>query len=827
MANTASWVVHKFGGSSVADADCFRRVADIIESQPPGPQGIVLSACRGVTDALLKLVQLAEQQDESYRAELARLRARHAAIAESVLRPESARLFLAGFDRDCHDLEGILHTVRLTRAAARNVSDLIAGYGELWSTRLFHRFFEERGKRAGPAKWIDARTVLVVEWGPLGPAVQWSESHEKLAAAVGKGFEGTLIITGFVASDRRGVQTTLGRNGSDFSGSIFGALLEAREIHIWTDVDGVLSADPRRVPDATVIDSLSYNEAMELAYFGAKVIHPQTMAPAVGRDIPIWIRNTFAPQKKGTLICAKPESTMPVKGITTIESVALINLEGAGMIGVPGTAHRLFGALREEGVNVILISQGSSEHSICCAIPQEQASRAAAVVREAFARELKEGQIQNVDVDLDLAILAIVGDGMAGTPGVSAKVFNALGTASVNVRAIAQGASERNISVVIDGKDATKALRAAHAGFYLSPHTLSIGIIGPGTVGRVLIEQLASQAPRLSEKFKVNLRVRGILASKRMVLSDTSIDLARWKEALESNAEPADLDRFVEHLKVDYLPHTVIIDCTANEAIGRRYQEWLARGIHIVTPNKKANSGDLEYYHSLHDTRRHSGAHYLYETTVGAGLPVVQTVRDLRDTGDDITSIEGIFSGTLAYLFNVYDGKTAFSDIVNDAKQRGYTEPDPRDDLSGTDVARKLIILGRESGLDLQFSDVKVESLVPAGLENGSIEDFLSKLPKYDATMRDRYESAQSRGKVLRYVGRLTSDGKATVGLVELDSKHAFANIALTDNVVRFATRRYCNNPLIVQGPGAGPEVTAGGVFADLLRLAAYLGARL
>ncbi len=827
MANTASWVVHKFGGSSIADADCFRRVADIIESQLPGPQGVVLSACRGVTDALLKLVQLAETQDDGYRPELAKLRARHAAIAESVLRPESARLYMAGFDRDCHDLEGILHTVRLTRAAARNVSDLIAGYGELWSTKLFHRFFEERGNRPGAAKWIDARTVLVVEWGPLGPAVQWSESHEKLAAAVGKGFEGTLIITGFVASDRRGVQTTLGRNGSDFSGSIFGALLEAREIHIWTDVDGVLSADPRRVPDATVIDSLSYNEAMELAYFGAKVIHPQTMAPAIGRDIPIWIRNTFAPQKKGTLICAKPESSMPVKGITTIESVALINLEGAGMIGVPGTAHRLFGALREEGVNVILISQGSSEHSICCAIPQDQASRAAAVVREAFARELKEGQIQNVDVGLDMAILAIVGDGMAGTPGVSAKVFNALGTASVNVRAIAQGASERNISVVIDGKDATKALRAAHAGFYLSPHTLSIGIIGPGTVGRVLIEQLASQAVRLSEKFKVNLRVRGILASKRMVLSDTGIDLSRWKELLETNAVPADLDRFADHVRVDYLPHTVIIDCTASEAIGRRYQEWLARGIHIVTPNKKANSGDLDYYHSLHATRRHSGAHYLYETTVGAGLPVVQTLRDLRDTGDDITSIEGIFSGTLAYLFNVYDGKTAFSDIVNDAKQRGYTEPDPRDDLSGTDVARKLIILGREAGLDLQFSDMKVESLVPAGLESGSIEDFLAKLPKYDATMRDRYESAKSRGKVLRYVGRLTSDGKATVGLVELDAKHAFANIALTDNVVRFATRRYCNNPLIVQGPGAGPEVTAGGVFADLLRLAAYLGARL
>jgi aspartokinase/homoserine dehydrogenase 1 len=717
--------------------------------------------------------------------------------------------------------------VRLTRAAARNVTDLIAGYGELWSTKLFYRYFEERGGRPGPVKWIDARTVLVVEWGPLGPAVQRAESHEKLAAAVPRGLTGTLIITGFVASDRRGVQTTLGRNGSDFSGSIFGALLEAREIHIWTDVDGVLSADPRRVPDATIIDSLSNNEAMELAYFGAKVIHPQTMAPAVGRDIPIWIRNTFAPQKQGTLICSKPDSLLPVKGITTIERVALINLEGAGMIGVPGTAHRLFGALREEGISVILISQGSSEHSICCAIPQDQANRAAAVVRDAFARELKEGQIQSVDVDPDLAILAIVGDGMAGTPGVSAKVFNSLGAASINVRAIAQGASERNISVVIDGPDATKALRAAHAGFYLSPHTLSIGVIGPGTVGRVLLAQLASQAGRLRDKFKVDLRIRGILDSKRMLLSDSSVNLASWRDDFEQKAVPADINKFVEHVRVEYLPHTLIIDCTANENVGRRYSEWLARGVHVVTPNKKANSSEFSYYRSLHEARRSSGAHYLYETTVGAGLPVIQTLRDLRDTGDDIVSIEGIFSGTLAYLFNVYDGRTAFSDIVKDAKQRGYTEPDPRDDLSGMDVARKLIILGREMGLELELSDVKVESLVPAGLDKGTIDEFLSRLSSHDAQMRGRLDSARHRGKVLRYVGRLTADGKATVGLMELDTKHAFANMALTDNIVRFETRRYCDNPLIVQGPGAGPEVTAGGVFADVLRLAAYLGARL
>ncbi|MGH8286241.1 MAG: bifunctional aspartate kinase/homoserine dehydrogenase I [Steroidobacteraceae bacterium] len=826
MNHADAWIVHKFGGSSVADAACFRQVAAIVESQTGGRIAVVLSACRGVTDALLHLIELAEQQDSRYVAKLAEVRERHRAIAEELLPNEAAQLYLAAFDRDCHDIQGILHTVELTRAAARNVSDLIAGHGEIWSTKLFHRYLESRGARA-PVEWIDARRIVIVEWGALGPAVQWEESRERMRAIADDRFRGVLVITGFIASDRRGVQTTLGRNGSDFSASIFGALLDAAQIVIWTDVDGVLSADPRRVPDAKVIDSLSYNEAMELAYFGAKVIHPQTMAPAVGRDIPIWIRNTFAPEQAGTLICARPSSALPVKGITSIERIALINLEGAGMIGVPGTAHRLFGALREEGISVVLISQGSSEHSICCAIPQDEAERAAHVVRAAFARELAEGQIQSVEIDPDLAILAVVGDGMAGTPGVSAKVFNALGGAAVNVRAIAQGASERNISVVVDGRTATRALRAVHAGFYLSPHTLSIGVIGPGTVGRVLLDQLASQRQRLADEVKLDLRVRGIMDSKRMLLADNGIGLAAWRQQLEAHSQEADLARFLEHVRVDYLPHTVLIDCTASEAVAGRYRDWLAAGVHIVTPNKKANSGELAYYRALQEARRTSGARYLYEATVGAGLPIIQTLRDLRETGDEITSIEGIFSGTLAYLFNVYDGRAQFSDIVRDAKQRGYTEPDPRDDLTGTDVARKLIILGREMGLGLDVSDVRVENLVPAGLEKGSVDEFMQALPSHDGAMRARFDAARARGKVLRYVGRLTASGEATIGLVELDAKHPFANIALTDNVVRFATRRYCDNPLIVQGPGAGPEVTAGGVFADLLRLSAYLGARL
>jgi len=494
---------------------------------------------------------------------------------------------------------------------------------------------------------------------------------------------------------------------------------------------------------------------------------------------------------------------------------------------VPGTAHRLFGALREEGISVILISQGSSEHSICCAIPQEQAERAAAVVRGAFERELEEGQIQSVDIDSDHAILAVVGDGMAGTPGIAAKMFAALGVSGVNVRAIAQGASERNISAVVAGSSAMRALRAVHAGLYLSPHTLSIGVIGPGTVGRVLLDQLAAQSEHLRRQFRLDLRVRGIMGSQRMLLADANVALRDWAAQYRASTQPADLARFVEHVRLDYLPHTVLVDCTASESIAGNYAQWLAAGIHIVTPNKKANSADFAYYRRLQSARRSGGSHYLYEATVGAGLPIVQTLRDLYQTGDEITGIEGIFSGTLAYLFNVYDGSRGFAEMVRDARQRGFTEPDPRDDLSGMDVARKLIILGREMGLALELKDVKVESLVPAELAGGSIEEFMEHLPRHDAALASRLAAARARGKVLRYTGKLTAGGEATVGLQELDAHHPFANIALTDNVVRFATQRYRDNPLIVQGPGAGPEVTAGGVFADLLRLAAYLGARL
>ncbi len=820
------WIVHKFGGSSVADADCFRRVAEIIEASDNPRETVVLSACRGVTDALLGLVTLAEQPDGYVASAIEQLKRRHEKLAAELLSRPAYETYRAQLNNDCRDIAGVLQTVRLIRAATYSMRDVIAGYGEIWSTRLFAPFLRERGRIKGEVLWVDARQVVIVEWGSLGPAVQWTTSEENLQRLVPENFRGRLIVTGFVATTTAGIQTTLGRNGSDFSGSIFGALLDASEIIIWTDVDGVLSADPRLVPNAQVIDQLSYNEAMELAYFGAKVIHPQTMEPAVARDIPIYIRNTFAPHKHGTLICSHPVSALKVKGITSIDPVALVNLEGAGMIGVPGTAHRLFGALRDAGISVILISQGSSEHSICFAIPAAQAVRAEDAVRRAFDAELRDGQIQHVDVGLGLSILAVVGDGMAGAHGVAAKVFSSLGDAAISVRAIAQGASERNISVVVDGKFAAKALRAVHAAFYLSPNTLSIGLIGPGTVGRVLLAQIATQVERLRD-LNLDLRVRGIASSKSMLLEEGAIDLAHWPQRLAEAGEPLDLEKFAAHVQADYIPHTAIIDCTASADVAANYRAWLGRGIHVVTPNKKANSGALPEYRALREAARAAGTHYLYEATVGAGLPVIHTLRDLRETGDDITRIEGIFSGTLAYLFNVFDGKETFSSIVRAAKLKGYTEPDPRDDLSGLDVARKLIILGREMGLTLEMSDVQVTGLVPQALDACSVDEFMERLPEFDANMAIMLTEAHQQGQVLRYVGRIDADGKATVGLTRLEANHAFANIALTDNVVRFATRRYCDNPLIVQGPGAGPEVTAGGVFADLLRLSAYLGAHL
>jgi aspartokinase/homoserine dehydrogenase 1 len=820
------WVVHKFGGTSVANAERYRHVASVLAARPEPRKAVVVSAMSGVTDMLIRAVERAERRDPEYHAVLEELRRRHREAVAELMPLDRGRELMERVERDLGDIADVLRGVWLLRSHSLSAMELISGYGEVWSAQLLANHLAARGE---PSAWVDAREVLVVDGDGPVREVNWVASKERLeswAARFGR-IPATVIITGFVAATPEGIPATLGRNGSDYSASIFGALLGAREIHIWTDVDGVMSANPRLVPDAVLLDALSYNEAMELAYFGAKVIHPRTMAPAVEGAIPIFIRNTFNPDHPGTRIHVGGTSNFTVKGFATIESVALVNVEGTGMIGVPGTAHRLFGALRDAGVSVVMISQGSSEHSICFAVPGPLGDRAREAVEHAFFAERHHGQIQTVELVENCCILAVVGDGMAGHPGVAAKFFGSLGTAGINIRAIAQGSSERNISVVIDQAEASRALRAVHSGFYLSPQTLSIGVIGTGVVGGALLDQFAEHLGRLKEELNVDLRVRAIATSSRMILDDRQIDLSRWRELIRENDVPVDPVALAKHVHADHLPHAVLIDCTASEAVARCYADWLRRGIHVITPNKRANTSELAYYRELRGLSRNLGVHYLYETTVGAGLPIVQTLRDLIQTGDEVLEIGGIFSGTLAYLFNAFDGSRPFSEIVTEARAKGYTEPDPRDDLSGMDVGRKMVVLAREMGLPLELSEVEIDSLVPPELQAGSVADFLAALPRHDAAMAEMLERARAEGKVLRYVGQVDREGRASARLRAFPASHAFARIQMTDNIVQFRTRRYHDNPLVVQGPGAGPEVTAGGVFADLLRLAAYLGASL
>jgi aspartokinase/homoserine dehydrogenase 1 len=824
------WQVHTFGGTSVAGSERYQHVAKILAAEGQPRQAVVVSAMSGVTNALLELVELAKSRDETYPAKLEALKDRHLQTLQELVDAKSGTPLAARLRQDFAEIGEILRGIWLAKGCSELTAELVSGYGEIWSAQFLKACLAAKGVQA---TWLDAREVLVVEPGPAAVTIDWTTSQTKTDAWFKKHAPGTLnvvVVTGFIASTPQGTATTLKRNGSDYSASIFGALLKAETITIWTDVDGVLSADPRLVPEAVVLDELSYAEATELAYFGAKVVHPSTMAPAIDKKIPIWIRNTFKPQAKGTLIhsSSAPTPERPVKGFATIDHMALVNVEGTGMIGVPGVAQRLFGALREVGVSVVMISQASSEHSICFAIPAIQAGLAKKTVEAAFFGELHHGHIESVEVVLGCSVLAIVGDNMVEQAGVAGKFFAALGAAGVSVRAIAQGSSERNISAVIAGADATRALRAVHAAFYLSSQTLSIGLVGVGLIGGTLLGQLDRELERLRRDLKIDLRVRGVMTSQKMLLADGQIDLKNWRRDLEAHGVAADLAAFARHIRAEYLPHAVIVDATASGELTRHYPQWFEQGLHVVTPNKKANSGSYADYVNLRRAARRASRHFLYSTNVGAGLPILNTLRDLVQTGDAVTRIEGVFSGTLSFLFNTFGADArAFSAIVADAKARGYTEPDPRDDLSGADVARKLVILARELGIPLELDAIKVQNLVVPAQRAMPVDEWLKKLAENDDAMQRLVDEAHAKGEVLRYVG-LVEVGKgsqrAVVELKSYPAGHPFASLNASDNIVAFHTVRYPTQPLVIKGPGAGPEVTAGGVFADLLRLTAYLG---
>jgi bifunctional aspartokinase / homoserine dehydrogenase 1 len=826
-----NWQVHKFGGTSVQNAECMARVMDILNSTKTHRLGVVVSAMNKVTDKLIQSIEDAGCGGDDFKLRgRSELRDRHLEAASALLGPQSSECaqYQVDLEKDLDTIQNICQGVQLARDFSAGQMDLVSGFGELWSARLLTRALNCRCP--GSAEFLDAREVLLIEHLDTGAVPLWKQSQTKFNDWLEKTGARVVVITGFIARLANGTPSTLKRNGSDYSAAIFGKMFHAQTVVIWTDVDGVLSADPRLVPEAVVLEELSYQEATELAYFGAKVLHPSTMSPLIESNIPILIKNTFKPGLPGTRIHGSVKNPGLVRGIASIDQVSVINIEGTGMMGVPGVAHRLFGALREIGVSVIMISQASSEHSICFVVPKKDGDRACEAASKAFEAEIHHGKIQSVEQNANCAILAIVGEGMVHKQGVAARFFGALGRVGINVKAIAQGSSERNISLVVDAKDIVRALRTAHAAFYLSHQTVSIGVIGTGAIGKAFLKQLQLRQQALKDSANLDFRVRAIMDSKQTRRHDQELNLAEWPSAVAVPNEEMEvaLENFSKHVKGDYIPHCVIVDCSASQEVANCYPKWLGRGINVVTPNKKASSSTLELYQSIKAAEVMHQSQYFYEATVGAGLPIISTLKDLRNTGDQILQIEGVLSGTLSFLFNQLEPKgLAFSEVVELAKAKGYTEPDPRDDLSGLDVARKLIILAREMGVMIELSQIEIMSLVPPALKSvGSADEFLRRLPEFDGEMNDRLVECEKTGSVLRYVGSVNASGQASVTLKAYPRGHIFASLTGADNIIAFTTSRYHAQPLVVRGPGAGPEVTAAGVFADLLRLSAQLGAR-
>ena len=640
--------------------------------------------------------------------------------------------------------------------------------------------------------------------------------------------EGALFVAGdlFIPSEAfNAAGKAMKEGGSEYTASLIAAVHDA-PVTFWNSRSPLCSASRRDVPSAPVIKHLTYAEATELSFFGAPIIHPQSFQPSENKGLPVYLRCWKDYDESTEISSASVSDSGPVKAFSVVRGVALVNVEGSVMSGVPGFSSRLFTALRNEKISVILISQASSEYSICFAVPEKQAGRAEKTLRSEFSSEIQEKGISKIETELGSSIIAAVGEGMPGHLGTAGKFFSSLARAGVNIRAIAQGSSERNISAVIKSEESGKALRALHSSFFLSAQTLSIGLIGPGNIGGTLLDQLASESDRLRREFDLDIRVRGIASSKKMLISEEGIDIRAWRELFQTTAVAYNEEIFLSHIAAQYYPHAVIVDCTSSSERAMQYAKLIERGFHIVTPNKKAGSGPYDYYRKLMDTSLRTGRKFLYETTVGAGLPVICTLKDLRETGDRVISVEGMVSGTLCWLFSEYDGTVPFSSLVKKAKSLGYTEPDPRDDLSGMDVARKTVILSRELGYSTEVSDIAVQSLVPESMQNLSSEEFMARLHEMDEHMLSLYNEAASRGMKLRYVGRVAEDGKCSVSLSEYPLDHPFSQAKGTDNVISFRTARYDSQPLVIKGPGAGPEVTAGGVFADILRLSAYLGSK-
>ncbi|HJZ72840.1 MAG TPA: bifunctional aspartate kinase/homoserine dehydrogenase I [Vicinamibacterales bacterium] len=813
----------KFGGSSLATPATIRSVGRIlVQARQREPIIAVVSAFQGITNQLIDCARRAERADASYAGAFDAIAKRHRAAVTQLVEKRRARV-RAHVDGLLAELQSTLQGIHLLRHCPLRALDMTASFGERLSAVIVAAYLDQ----VVPAVFVDSRELVVTDDQFTHASVIFRKTNRRTSAYVRRLLRTSPraipVVTGFIGSTEDGQTTTIGRNGSDYSAAIVGAAVGASLIEIWTDVDGVLSADPRIVRSAFVLPHMTYEEAMELSYFGAKVLHSATIAPAVAKRIPILIKNTFNPEAPGTLISRKGADADEhvAKGITSVGDLSLLTLRGPGMVGVPGVAERLFRALASRRVSVVIISQASSEHTICFGVRSADAAAAVDAIRHEFQFEFHE-QSMLVDVKDQQAILAVVGEGMKGRPGVAGKVFDALGRQNVNISAIAQGGSERNISCVIDAAQQVRALNAIHQGFFETRKRLALAVVGVGNVGGAVLQQLRQQRNYLLSK-GFDVSVVGVANSKRFVADARGIDLARWKESLEASADRMDGETFAARLAAMELTNAALVDCTSGPTIVDAYPAFIDANLHVITPNKWANALPWRRYSTLMEMIARRKRHFLFEANVGAGLPVVSTLRDLIASGDEIVRIEGILSGTLSYLFNTFDGTTPFSALVREAHRMGFTEPDPREDLSGQDVARKLLILARQIGLKMDLDQVRVDSLVPRALARGKYTAaFLNAFARYDGAIADRVRRAASRDAVLRYVGIL-EHGHARAGLKEFPRQHPVASAKGSDNVIAFTTKRYARTPLVVQGPGAGADVTAMGVFSDILKLLHYL----
>jgi bifunctional aspartokinase / homoserine dehydrogenase 1 len=799
-------IVYKFGGTSLADADRIKRALGLIAKEiRKGRQVLtVVSALGGVTNEILNLCIEAVQGNRHYISRYEQLIERHRNILTQVMDGDSLAETMKLLQHIAEELRNKLDGLFLLGELTPAAKDLILSCGERFSAVIIHAALRNRDIEAVHS---DTRDLIVTDscFGSAG--VLFPETNARIRSRV-RGSEAVWVFTGFIAANTDGRTTTLGRSGSDYTASIIAAALKVEKIVIWTDVDGVLTADPRICPDAFTLPQIGYEDAMELSHFGAKVIFPPTMIPAMKAGIPIQIRNSFRPANPGTVIAAKANNIPYLAtGIASIENISLLRIQGSGMVGQRGILARLFECLAQHSINIILITQASSEHSICIAIDADKTNTALQVLRQNYQLEIEAGLIDEIMPERDAAILAVVGEKMRHTPGIAAAVFSALGNKGINVKAISQGSSERNISIVIARKDEKKAVQFLHDALFKKKTEYSLYLIGTGNVGAAFAQLLGP------------LFLRGICNSRKMYFNADGIDSHIAPQILESEGKKADLDSFIAAMQADPSAMKICVDCSASREVADRYADILNRGISVVTANKIANASSMEYYKTLQDICRNKGVHYRYETTVGAALPVISTLRSLMHSGDTVHKIEAVVSGTLSYVFNTLNSGTLFSDIVRSARELGYTEPDPRLDLIGTDVLRKALILAREINYECEPEEVKLPRLISRKAEEAeNADEFMEALKGEDTLWREKVIKAEKAGKKIRYM-LLIENGKISIELKPVEASHPFYQLSGTDNIIAIYSRRYAENPLVIRGAGAGGELTASGVLTDVRAL--------